>query len=84
MFGDLEFKYQKLQGIPTQPLLGQVAHLHTHFRFIFAARRCVSGFDGSAERDGERDHIHRLGAEVQLLQRECLDLLHRPGSSGEQ
>ena len=31
-YGNLEFKYKKLQRISTQPLLGQVAHLHAHFR----------------------------------------------------
>jgi hypothetical protein len=41
MFGDLEFKYQKLQGIPTQPLLGQVAHLHTHFRCKAFCRKAL-------------------------------------------
>jgi hypothetical protein len=31
-YGNLEFKYKKLQRISTQPLLGQVTHLHAHFR----------------------------------------------------
>jgi hypothetical protein len=31
-YGNLEFKYRKLQRISTQPLLGQVAHLHAHLR----------------------------------------------------
>ena len=83
-YGNLEFKYKKLQRISTQPLLGQVALLHSHFGARHSAALGCSGFHFTPERDGECDHLHRLGAKIQLFSGERLDLVHLPGIGGEQ